>query len=275
VELSPLFQGTPDWWIRRRHTDARPMTSVVFSGRGNRVTKVEAADYEIERQIELGISGYLAQLRSVVRSAAERSGLIHLSYGSLEVLEREWPWEALSLFELLPDTVMVGGRVVSTDGRVLTSGAYFGFGRGCESPDRDRSVHDPGYFAQMWKARSVSAVSAQFSVVDARFMQEFLESLRDEFPVSILGPWIGAFARKKGKRVVYSPYLLVKSEDSRMSEISDEDWRKFCSANGTVIPDTRLLSRWLSLEPNRAYWCADTSERDAHLRKLPGFRDND
>jgi glycosyltransferase involved in cell wall biosynthesis len=271
VELSPLFQGTPDWWIRRRHTDARPMTSVVFSDRGNRVTKVESADYEIERQIEVGVSGYLAQLRSVVRSAAERSELIHLRYGPLEVLESEWPWEALSLFELFPDTVMVGGRVVSADERVLTSGAYFGFGRGCESPDRDRSVHDPGYFAQMWKAKSVSAVSAQFSVVDSRFMLEFLETSRSEFPVSMLGAWMGAFARKKGKRVVYSPHLLVKSEDSRESEISDEDWRKFCSANGSVIPETKLLSPWLSLEPNRSYQCADTSARIAHLKKLACF----
>jgi len=273
LEPSPLFHGTPDWWIRRRHTDAKPMTSVVFSDRRNSVKKVESADYEIEHHIDVGLSGYLEQLRSVVRAAAERSGLVHLRYGSLEVLEPEWPWEALSLFELFPDTVMVGGRVVSADDRVLTSGAYFGFGRGCESPDRDRSVHDPGYFAQMWKAKSVSAVSAQFCVVDARFMQAFLESLTEELPVSILGAWAGAFARKKGKRVVYSPYLLAKSEESRASETLDEDWRKFCSANGSVIPETRLLSPWLSLELGRPYQCADTSDRVAHLRKLPGFGD--
>ncbi len=60
---------------------------------------------------------------------------------------------------------------------ILEAGRYFGFGGVCGCPNRGRSLSDPGYFSQMWKQRSVSAVSIQFAVMRAAFLVDLLEHL--------------------------------------------------------------------------------------------------
>ena len=120
-------------------------------------------------------------------------------------------YEAMGLFELFPDTAIVGGRILR-DHRVLSAASYFGFGRGCDSPDRGRAVHDPGYFAQMWKPHSASAVPVHHCVVDASFFREFV-SHDGHAQVSMrhLGAWLGAFARARGRRVIYTPFLGARA----------------------------------------------------------------
>lgn len=258
LEKSPLFGGSPDWWIRRTEANPRPITTVVWSaGEKAPVPGGITIDRAIPHEITaVGGAAALSALGAIARACAGTGRLIHLLWEAVDLDGPEWAWEAMGLLELFPDTVMVGGRL--HDGRqILTAGQMFGFGLGCDSPDRGRQLHDPGYFAQMWKPHSVSAVSAQHAVVDAQFLAGALDELDglDGLPASMahLGAWLGGIARRAGARVVYSPFFSGHAQRDADLEISPRERGVFRVVNADLIPETHLLSPRLGLSRGTAY----------------------
>jgi hypothetical protein len=108
-------------------------------------------------------------------------------------------------------------------------------------------VIDPGYFTQIWKQRSVSAVSIQFAVVRAAFLRDLLGQIPAAASLPFLGAWAGAYARRMGKRVVYSPYLSGVSDIPWESLVSDAEVQLFASRYCDIIPDRRYYPCGLSL----------------------------
>ena len=213
IEASPLFDGTPDWWIRRRRIDPWPITTVLIREGGDGAA-APSLDPAISHDVAILSPGAgFAALEPIVDRCAEARRLVHVLWAGTEIEGEEWPWEAMAQFELYPDTAVVGGRV-HRDGRILSAASYFGFGRGCESPDRGRSVSDSGYFVQMWKPHSASAVPVQHCVIDPSFFKEFLARYgHADVPMRQLGAWLGAFARARGRRVIFTPFLSAWSRE--------------------------------------------------------------
>ncbi len=257
LDYSPLFKGTPDWWIRRRHDDARPLYCVVLSRDPCAVdiaSPVKIADSPKYSGCAVSPGETLAPLIPFVNEAASRNGLILFLSDQVKITNDEWFWEALTLTEIHKDAVMIGGRIYNGEEIILDAGRYFGFGDGCGCPDRGRSLHDPGYFAQMWKQHSVSAVSTQFSVIDASFLHCTLVN-NDLSGVKIrhLGPWVGIYALRKGKRVIYSPFFSGLSNEDWNQSLPPDDMEVFLETNRDILPDHRFFSRHLSLEGWRPY----------------------
>lgn len=267
VEPSPFFAGTPDWWIRRLEAPPPVATLLLTDGeigdtpphalaRGSRYAVARTTD-DVTAALPLA------------REMARCNGCVRILWSELRP-EREDAVEcAATVMELFPDTVMVGGPVHRPDGAALAAGCYFGFGTGCDTPDRGRALSDPGYFAQMWKQHSVSAVSSQHAVVDARFLLRFLEAHR-EAPVSfpVLGAWAGAYARRLGKRVVYTPFLRAHCGGDWDTRVTDAERRAFVACNRDLMPETRYLSSRLGLTPDTAYVPVGAEARAAHLAAL-------
>jgi hypothetical protein len=177
----------------------------------------------------------------------------------------EWPWEALTQFELYPDTRVVGGRLVRpSDHVILSAGQYFGFGRGCETPDRGTAAEAFGYFGQIRKQHSVSSVSSQFCVVD----EGFLPIADLGIHVKTLGAWLGASAKRTGTRVIYTPFLQGWTDEDWEGMVSDQEADHFLVANQDVVPETAFLSRHLGLTPSSRY--SPVSEDDHRVQiRLP------
>lgn len=225
VEYSPLLGGMAHWHFSKEQDSAGAFVRVPI---GSRVR-------------------YNSPARELLH-ATERSGLVVLIGEDVRVDDGEWEQEAMSLFELHPDIVMIGGRIRNSSGVILEAGRHFGYGGVCGCPNRGRSFSDPGYFGQMWKQRSVSAVAAQFAVIRASFLREVLQQSPERASIAFLGAWAGAFAMRTGKRVVYTPFL---------SGVSDLDWEQvanaaeqelFARVNQDLIPDQRFYSPNLSLD---------------------------
>jgi hypothetical protein len=164
----------------------------------------------------------------------------------------------MGLFELFPDTVMVGGRLHQS-GRVVDAGAYFGYGRGCDAPDRGRPLEDPGYHAQAWKSHSVSAVAVDHCLLDARFAAEALGTrVPSGAPLDQLGQWLGAAARRQRRRVIYTPFLSATPSVDRSTHISGAARKAFVTAHGDLMPDALLwppqagLARGRPFRPRRS-----------------------
>ena len=276
LQPSPLFNGTPDWWIRRGHRDPWPVVTVVVTAHEG-----ESADGHLRSDlphqvVRIHPSDGPRRLQEIAARCADTGSLVHLLWSDTTIEDEEWPWEAMAHFELFPETVMIGGRI--HDGRqIRTAGRYFGFGSGCDSPDRGRFVNDPGYFAQMWKQHSVSAVSIQHCVVRPQFLRGALEPL-SAASVSLAGlsPWLGAAARAAGYRVVYSPFFCASTGIDLDAQVSAVERAAFRIGHRALIPEDRYLSHSLGLAPATAYRPVIEQLRLAELEAasaLPSYAD--
>jgi len=226
VEYSPFLGGMAHWHFSRQHDESNAFTSVVLaSARQPARTLTETA-----------------------KSPGQRGGFVHLLGDGVEIDDAEWPHEALSLFELHPDVVMIGGRIRNRKGIITEAGRHFGFAGPCGCPDRGRSFSDPGYFGQMWKQQSVSAVATQFAAIRPSFLYDVLQQIPESGSVAWLGAWAGALALRTGKRVVYSPFLSGVSDLDWESLVDPSEQALFADRNQDIIPDRRFYSRNLSLE---------------------------
>jgi glycosyltransferase involved in cell wall biosynthesis len=257
LDYSPLFNQTPDWWIRRKEENARPLISIIFTSNlsVDDDTIFQHSKLPTEHQIKrLPLNAGLDDLFAIVKEGVENQSLIQLVSETIVIQEPEWYWEVMTLLELYPDTVMVGGRIYNSQKVITDAGQYLGFAGECSCPDLDRTISDPGYFAQMWKQRSVSAVSSQFSVVDAKFLFELLSNAcHAKASIQYLGVWAGAYALRQNQRIIYSPFLSGLSDEPWQKLVKEEEKEIFVKINQDLIPDNRFLSSFLSLDKDTPY----------------------
>jgi glycosyltransferase involved in cell wall biosynthesis len=248
VEYSPLLKGSCDWWLHRRPVDS--WTVQMISLKTGVTPAPQRIDYPNLSRVAISAD---ATLKALAALAAPDGDLVCLVSDDLEIDRTDWVWEAMGLFERYPDTVMVGGRIRNKADVIMSAGCVLGFGGGCHCPDRGRPALDPGYFTQMLKQRSVSAVSSQFAVLRLSFLQSLANDSPGCASLALLGAWAGAYTLRFGKRIVYSPYL---------SGVSDLDWEalptaseiaEFERANADLMPDCRFYPRPLARQAGQAY----------------------
>jgi hypothetical protein len=122
-----------------------------------------------------------------------------------------WLWEALKWFELQPDTVIVGGRLVDDDDVVVDAGLGRR-GRHVLPVYRGLRRHDPGAFALALKAQTNHAPAEGFFVGDAAFLRSAVESVLRHGSGAPFAATLGALARTAGRRIVYSPLLEARRQ---------------------------------------------------------------
>ncbi len=231
--------------IRHRAQSAHPRCALAFRAQAGRSEARFFSRRSSTIRIWLRIPAFFLPLASEM---ANQDGFVRFVRGDLRIDNANWESEALGLFELHRDTVMIGGRICNSGGVITEAGRVFGFAGVCGCPDRGRPSADPGYFTQMLKQHSVSAVSTQLAIVNGKFLLALLHNIPQQASLAFLGAWAGAHALRTGRRVVYSPFL---------SGISDLDWETlvtgseqslFAGMNRDIIPDRRFYSRYLSLD---------------------------
>jgi hypothetical protein len=266
VVPSPLFAGTPDWRIVPTTPLRAAITTVVIgTGSADVPAHPAPADYQI---VHLADSADLKALLALAQSCAAEGRLVHLLATDAPILDTSWAGEAQALFELFPDTVMVGGRI-ETDMVIIAADGYFGFGYGWDSPNRGRVLEDRGYFAQAWKPHSTNLVPLQHCVLRADFLAAALSQLvGTALDLSSLAPWLGAAAASADKRVIYSPFLFAHSWAGMPRPPESAARTAFLNAHGMLVPDRRLLSPHLGLTPETAFRPLAAAERKAQEAAL-------
>jgi hypothetical protein len=254
VEPSPLFSSGVDWRFRRLTVELPSLQLV-------NVTASKATIAARRAPVACDLTELLLIAES---SSAEFIGLVHA--GLPRELD-EWFASAIAVFELHPDTQVVGGAVVSGE-RICAGPIVFGFGNGVGSPDQGRSVSDPGYMATMWKHHSCSAITGGNCVVRREFLLATLREIRGHTSIALLGPWLGAMAVRGGFRVVYSPFMSLLARSVLEEECSNSDLAAFIVANSDLLPDTRFYSPRFGLDAKRGFLEVHANERDAHCAGL-------
>jgi glycosyltransferase involved in cell wall biosynthesis len=274
LKLSPLFNGTPDWWFSRKPVDPLPLLTLMLSLDAEcaksceeaRRAHAESCDYP-DHQIEPVYAR--RHPREILPLLAGRRGLVCIMFDTVKIVDAQWPWEALALTELYPDTVMLGGRVINAAGRINDAARVLGFDGLFGCPDRRRDAADPGYSAEMWKQRSVGGVSTLLCVVDVDFLRSVIEQFGDE-PMSwfFLGAWAAAHAKRSGKRIVYTPFMTGQSDFEVDPGVSHDEMLSFRARCGDVLPDTRFYSKHFGLLREQAYTPISQIQREVLERQL-------
>jgi hypothetical protein len=258
IVQSPLFSGTPDWWLRRDHVSPQPLTLVELSRRAASPAGAAAHgsyDYPVTDRLSLSPDAAPADLLSALEDAADEEGacgevrLVAIAAAGVELVDREWAWEALGLLETHADAGVVGGRVLDQNGLILDAARHFGFGAGAGSPDAGRPLEDPGYQLWLWKRHSAGAVSSCFAVYRREFLRRFLEEgCPESVPLGALGPWAGAYATRTGLRVMYSPFLTARLRAKIARDDVPKASRPFVRANADLLPDPRYYPAVFGLD---------------------------
>ncbi len=226
IEYSPILKDTCDWWLHRRPVDLPAVKTIRL--------RADAA-------------------RGTLKSLAADGDWVCLVSDDLKMDRADWFSETIGLFERFPDAVMVGGRIRDDKGLILSGGYVIGFGRGCDCPDRGRPAIDRGYFTQMAKQRSVSAVSSQFAVVRVGTLREVIESAPSDATIAMLGAWVGAWALRADKRVIFSPYLSAVSSIDWDALATPVEIEKFQETNADLMPDNRFYPEAFGMDTATAY----------------------
>jgi glycosyltransferase involved in cell wall biosynthesis len=257
---SPLFDQSVDWWFRRRRVTPQSMFTITI---GPENIRNSSEDF-----LFLPAGSDLQEMASLLQDID--SDLIHIQWHGVQPDDDEWQWDAMALVELFQETVMVGG--ILHDGNHIIEGPLaFGFGDGLDSPDTGRLLADPGYGACMYKPHSVSSVPTGHCVLRTSFLKEFIAEFRAEgLSVDMVGPWLGAYARELGKRVVYSPFMRAQVNGAYASSgaVCTDREAKFLSRFWRYLPDHRLYSLNLGLERRLAYAEVVPHENLIHLNRL-------
>lgn len=264
IELvqSPLFNQNVDWWFRRKHLNPAPYLSI-FIGRETRDLFPKT-----DQRTSIFLNSTLGVNRLSEILKLNSSELVHLYWDGISPDNDEWIWETIAMIELFPDTVMVGGSLHDSK-KILSGARYFGFGNGFDSPERGRLLSDPGYFANMWKQHSVSAISTGHCVVRYGFLKDSLrELIQEQVSLNMLGPWLGALAREAGKRVVFSPFMNAVAQTVPEDGASQKSRSHFLSRFWHLMPEEMLYSPRLGLDSFSAYTPVNSSKRDQHLKCL-------
>jgi O-antigen biosynthesis protein len=248
IELSPLFKGKPDWrLIKSASPTPLPITTVVYGDETNDKLEPQFLGHRV-----LHISADLSALLGVAMAEEADGRFIHVLSDAVKIDDPTWAVEALTLMELFPDTAIVGGRS-HQNGVIVGADYYLGFGAGCDSPNAGRSLSDPGYFAQMWKPHSADAVPIEHCVVRAKFLGDAIRNLIDSgVGFSSLAFWLGAAAREKGLRVIFTPFLSA-SLPRKLVDVTTTERTAFCIAYDRLMPNAALMSPRLGITPSTAY----------------------
>ena len=242
LQNSSLLPGATHWHFVRQHSDPQPMLCILLGTTPEKAAlRARIGGYPFFRFAHLPFQASLLELKELLLSTGAQDRYTCFLSEHVSIQNADWPWEALGLFELFPDTVMIGGRIWNKQSAITEADQHLGFGGTCGCPNRGRSGSDPGYFAQMWKQRSVSAVSLQFAVAETKYLLKVLQEVPAAATVVFGGAWIGAAAVRDRRRVIYTPFL---------SGISDANWEKF------VLPDERriFLQENAGSIPDRRYY---------------------
>lgn len=268
ISFSPLFDKTPDWRLLKTNQTSKSITTLVV-GAARELPGPSFAGHAIGRLERTSLISLLEHASKL----AKEERLLHLLDSDCIVEDTSWPDEAIAMFELFPDAVVVGGRI-SSSGVIVAADSYFGFDGMCGSPNIGRRIDDPGYFAQLLKPHTASAVPIEHCVIRPSFLLDILPNfIRAGIPLEALPKWLGAAARARSKRCIYSPFFHASTQKKREAA-SLVETAAFQLAHADLLPDPSLLSPRLGLTRDSAYRPISRAERAEQvkaLHQLPSF----
>jgi hypothetical protein len=171
---------------------------------------------------------------------------------------------------VVPEAGWVGGTTLRPDGRVLSAGLVWGFADILGSPLQGANPRQVAKGAgSLAFQRSVSAVEVGVSCVQAGLLRDALRHAEGDLADPLLPAWLGAAARERGQRVLYTPFVTgqyVQQPPPR--KMPSEARHRFLTLYGHLLAADPYYARYYGLTPKRAFRIVHPRARARVLRKL-------
>jgi hypothetical protein len=283
----PISRGVVEPWIERRRLEPGSMTLVHLMppfgpkdtwGR-HLLRVVSEADYPFQSILLVGGAGELGEERERIEAKLTEIGARHgrqsagprvrsLTTGSdfAGFLRHDfdsdyvavcsagylptgdgWAWEAVKLFEFLPDMGLIAGRLVDSDGCVHSGGALFGADGQPEVPGRGSPATEPGPFGMFLKPRMVDLVDDRFWIGRAALLEQGLVRPKSSETIAL----IDGVPRGDGAANTASPGPTTTSAPPKVWPIASEHHivaaivREVAGSQAFTVGSSPLISaRW-------------------------------
>ncbi|HMP61030.1 MAG TPA: glycosyltransferase, partial [Gemmatales bacterium] len=113
----------------------------------------------------------------------------------------DWFQEPLALLDAFPEAVAVGGVLITRRGRLVAGPGVMGMDGLAGWPGRGGRRGDLLGAGTLVHQHRASLVDDRFFLVRGDFLKEMLPDAGADFAISLLGPWVGATARRLGRTV--------------------------------------------------------------------------
>jgi O-antigen biosynthesis protein len=211
----PISRGTPEWWVRRK--EEQPEAIHLVLGRADAGSAIEresgypfSSEFNIENNTVL-TGSMLRHLEAASGASNAESGLVAFISGKILPQGRVWPWEAIGLRRMHPDTAMFSCRILDEDQKVVGGGEFVDGNGTVRRPYYGLAADNPGYYALALKQQSVSGVSPEFFIVDLSFVKKALAAMPPALEWESLAERLAERARESGKRFIFTPLISGKT----------------------------------------------------------------
>jgi hypothetical protein len=222
----PIWRGAPELRLERTATNVPAIDLVVVANDATAPAQLEriaahvAASAPIRRRLLWGHEGAATPggwttLRGeaatvLAQLAHDPAFAVLLHDANATVKEPDAARELIGWLELLSDVVLVGGRLLGPDGRVVSAGYWPSPRGGLAAPDRGRAADDAGYLAMALKPRAVAAPPSGCVLVRGSWLGLASKELTGQaIGHDTLAAWLGITAAATGMRCVCTPFTTV------------------------------------------------------------------
>jgi glycosyltransferase involved in cell wall biosynthesis len=210
---------------------------------------------------------YAGWLKDTVGDADPDSLIVTLR-DDYSPLAPDWPWELVGLLERHEDAAAACGQFLDHDGKLQQAGEVFGYLGLAGSPIVGPHFPPSGYHGLLFCQRTVSVPTPYCFIARAGFLAEALARVERPPSWEMLGLWLGAHARRGGRRVLYTPHVACQQESDAAwpRGRSDEEVLAFLRAHADVLEADPFYGRFLSLSPGEGYLLTWPGRRRAMLK---------
>jgi hypothetical protein len=223
----------------------------------------------IQYQVQCQRPGNVAQL--VNTALIDASEYVAIVDAEQRLVERDWLWEAIGLFERNPRAAVVGGRSFDRRGRLVGGAAVFGLNGqvGIAYGRRRQTTH--GYFhLHLCQRNALAVVNAP--MVLRRSLALDIGGFDPAYPERHTTAEFGARCHAAGLEVAVTPLITArvgsadtKTDGPAQSFGGAEELRRLMSAHVPLFRDDPFYSPFLTLDAKRIYKLAAPRERASYL----------
>lgn len=145
-------------------------------------------------------------------------GFVTLTSDFSTITTPDWAWESIGLLEFFTDAVVVGGKILNEQGKILYGSGYFDVNGQMGSPEANLLAHEFGYFSNNLLQKTVEGVSPLHWTADAGFLREVLTQEVDSVSLNQLAFALALAAMESKKRIICSPFInsLIINKDRHL-----------------------------------------------------------
>jgi O-antigen biosynthesis protein len=272
IRANPLYGQPGMWRVARRPPYQSVPTFFALLGPTHEEKQVQVlrqhfAEYSGPPPVIQRLSGEATALRQAV-AMIPPAALVAVVAPEVLPLTTDWPWEAVALFEAVPDAVMVGGCLLDQAGKIASAGEVLGMDGILGSPFKGKDFGTHEAYGMAICQRTVSAVSGHFFIARAEFLKQALTGRALSVQSPLLPALLGVQARIQGRRVLYTPHIQAQFQAAMLPRrvSADESWN-YLQLYWPFLMDDPQYSPFLQLAEGKAYQPAMPAERAEILNR--------